>query len=350
MDKKYVFLLLGLVGSLIVVVEAAPEDPFGRGFHRWSKEHGKVYSSDEYQYRFQVWKSNSMWIREFTMRNNGSSSFTVAMNQFGDLTNDEFNRIFKGLIWPRHDSDGMPEDDYELGQDEEIVEEDVSALPTSVDWRQKGVVTGIKNQQQCGSCWAFSTTGSLEGAHALQTGKLVSLSEQNLVDCSSAEGNEGCNGGLMDWAFEYIIRNKGIDTEASYPYHATDGTCTYKQGNCGSTLQKYVDVTKGSETALQTAVAAQGPVSVAIDASHLSFQFYSSGVYYEPACSPTQLDHGVLAVGYDTSGTQDYWIVKNSWGTSWGMKGYIWMSRNRNNNCGIATASSYPVSAGATAC
>jgi len=213
-----------------------------------------------------------------------------------------------------------------------------------VDWVSKGAVTGIKNQGQCGSCWSFSTTGSVEGAHFLSTGKLVSLSEQNLVDCSTSEGNDGCNGGLMDYAFQYIIKNHGIDTEASYSYTATGpNACHFKAADVGATITSYTDVASGNEAALATAVDKQ-PVSVAIDASHTSFQLYSSGVYYEPSCSTSQLDHGVLAVGYGTDGSSDFWYVKNSWGTSWGIKGYIWMSRNRNNNCGIATAASYPIS------
>jgi len=147
----------------------------------------------------------------------------------------------------------------------------------------------------------------------------------------------------MDYAFEYVIKNHGIDTEMSYKYTATGpNACKFSASNIGATIASYQDIPEGSESALQAAVE-QRPVSVAIDAGHSSFQFYSSGVYYEAACSATQLDHGVLAIGYGTMGSTEYWLVKNSWGESWGQKGYINMSKNRNNNCGIATAASYPI-------
>jgi len=256
--------------------------------------------------------------------------FSVAINKFADLSNQEFAALYLGVnITKTYDA---------------VIEKvQPQVQGVTVDWRTKGAVTGVKNQGQCGSCWSFSTTGSVEGAHFLAKGQLVSLSEQDLVDCSTAEGNEGCNGGLMDDAFEYIIKNKGIDTEASYPYRATGpNKCQFKAADVGATISSYHDVQSGSESDLQSSVD-KTPVSVAIDASHDSFQLYSSGVYYEPACSATQLDHGVLAVGYGTDGSSDYWIVKNSWGTDWGMSGYINMARNRNNNCGIATAASYPI-------
>jgi cathepsin L len=293
--------------------------------------HGKKYSSEaEFNHRFRIYRENLAFIENHNRQNLG---FTVAMNKFGDLTAEEFGLQFLGTKI----------DASNLIQEDPFVADPHFVAADTVDWRTKGAVTGIKDQGQCGSCWAFSTTGSVEGAWQIKKGTLVSLSEQNLVDCSSAQGNEGCNGGLMDSAFQYIISNNGIDTEASYKYTARDGNCKFNKATVGATISSFKDVQAKSEAALQQAIQSVGPVSVAIDASHSSFQFYSSGVYYEKSCSPTQLDHGVLAVGFGTQSSSDYYIVKNSWGTSWGMQGYILMSRNKNNNCGIATMSSYPI-------
>jgi len=182
----------------------------------------------------------------------------------------------------------------------------------------------------------------LEGQHFRSTGKLVSISEQELVDCSTSYGNLGCRGGLMDYAFAYIRDNKGDDTEQSYPYEARDDKCRFKPKDVGATDTGFTDIDSGDEDALNDAVGTQGPVSVAIDASQSSFHFYKDGIYSDPNCSQTQLDHGVLAVGYDTSNGTDYWIIKNSWGASWGdLGGYMYMIRGQDM-CGIATESSYP--------
>lgn len=304
-------------------------------FEDWKALHKKVYATkSEETARRGIWASNLAFVNEHNA--DPTQTFKVEMNKFADLTAFEFAEKYLGVKFNAVNSTKS------FASSTFIPRANV-ALPDSVDWRTSGIVTGVKDQGQCGSCWSFSATGSLEGQHARKTGSLVSLSEQNLVDCSGSYGNDGCNGGLMDQAFQYIQANNGIDTEASYPYTATDGTCKFNAANVGATCAGFTDVTSGSESDLQNAVATVGPISVAIDASRSSFQLYSSGVYNEKKCSSTQLDHGVLAVGYGTSGSTPYWIVKNSWGTSWGQQGYIWMSRNANNQCGIATAASYPL-------
>ena len=281
-------------------------------------------------HRHTVWQSNKKYM-EVHNENADKHGFTLGMNEFADLETHEFAEVYNG---------------YLMSERNVTSEFTVTGLevPSQVDWRQQGYVTGIKNQGQCGSCWSFSATGSLEGQWFKKTGRLISLSEQNLCDCSRNYGNHGCKGGLMDAAFRYIAANKGIDTESSYPYLARDErTCRYTAANKGAEDSTYRDISRGNENALMEAAGSIGPISVAIDASHRSFQMYRSGVYYERECSSSRLDHGVLVVGYGTYGGQAYWLVKNSWGTNWGMNGYIMMARNRQNNCGIATQASYPI-------
>jgi cathepsin L len=298
----------------------------------------KQYASVEEEItRRAAWEANIAIIRTHNLEADlGLHTYTLGMNKYGDLTNAEFNRQMNGFNASLRNQNGAV-DRHTYRAPANFI------LPDSVDWRTKGYVTPIKDQAQCGSCWAFSATGSLEGQHFAKTQQLVSLSEQNLVDCSQKQGNMGCNGGLMDYAFTYIKDNMGIDTEPSYPYQARTLTCRFKSADVGATDTGFTDIPSKSESALQSAIATVGPISVAIDAAHSSFQLYKSGVYSEPACSQTQLDHGVLAVGYDSVNGQDYYIVKNSWGTSWGNQGFIWMSRNKNNQCGISTMSSYPL-------
>jgi KDEL-tailed cysteine endopeptidase len=228
--------------------------------------------------------------------------------------------------------------------------------PPSVDWRRHGAVTPVKNQLQCGSCWAFSTTGAVEGINAIKTGELVSLSEQELIDCDT-ERDHGCHGGLMDFAFKFIIANGGIDTEDDYKYKAEDRKCKVdKEHRNVVSIDGYEDVPPNDEEALKAAVAHQ-PVSVAIEADQRAFQLYAGGVF-DGTCG-TALDHGVLAVGYGTQAGQDFWIVKNSWGPAWGDRGFIKLARNLDaaraaaanvsaaaGQCGVAMQASYPVKDG----
>jgi len=299
-------------------------------WEEWKQTHSKQYAVSEEAKRQYIWNDNLKYVLQHSLEGH---TYEVGMNKFADLDHEEWQSLYlsKLIKNPASKADKIH-----------------TATPgriygSSYNWVDYGYVTGVKDQGQCGSCYSFSATGSLEGQHFKSTGVLTSLSEQNIMDCSRSYGNAGCNGGWMDSAFEYIRDNGGIDTEASYPYIAATERCMYKAANSGATVSGFVDVQSGNEAALLDALSTVGPIAVAIDASKRSFQLYTSGVYSEPRCSSSSLDHGVLAVGYGTSGRSDYWIVKNSWGTGWGQDGYIWMTRNSNNQCGIATSASYPL-------
>jgi cathepsin L len=324
------FLLLALVSC---VFASQPflfsEEVYQHSFAQFVNQYAKKYSHENLFYRYAIFKRNVDFIHR---HNEGNFSYSLGMNAFGDMSFDEFHSTHTGL---------KPVKNSHLRSKNAPKPSNV-APPTSVDWRKQGAVTPVKDQGMCGSCWAFSATGSIEGAWKIAKNPLASLSEQQLVDCSSAQGNQGCNGGLMDQAFQYVMDNKGITSETKYPYTAKDGDCKDPLPASVAKITSFTDVTANSDAAMQAAVA-MGPVSVAIEADQEVFQFYKSGVFDDPTCGD-QLDHGVLAVGYDTQGKKGYWIVKNSWGDSWGNKGYILMARkDGEGECGINMMSSYPV-------
>ena len=309
-------------------------------FNRWRLKYNKTYDNEfNLSTYFTDWGENRNYINQHNSKNN---DFELELNAFADIHWSKWlGRKGYNFVMA---TDSLRTEVFENNDKNVNLEINLDMnLPSSIDWRKKDVVTSVKNQQQCGSCWAFSAVASMEGQHALQTGKLVNLSESQIVDCDINGSDDGCSGGWMDGAFKYVIAQGGVDTDESYPYDPQDDPCQFNKSNVGAKFSNYKDV-KGGEAGLKKAVATIGPISVAIDASNPEFQFYKKGVYYDKTCSSTMLDHGVLVVGYGTTknGT-DYWIVKNSWGADWGDKGYIWMSRNRDNNCGIASKPSYPI-------
>lgn len=316
-----------------------------RVFDGWAKAAGKIYqSSEEYKARFQSWMDNLEYVLQY---NDGSKSHWVGMNSFADMSHEQWRR-----------STGLDSTKFVKKKNGNMIEKpfmyasvDETQLPQSVDWTEKGAVGPVKNQMMCGSCWAFSTTGAIEGINAITTGETVSLSEQMLVDCDTSR-DHGCEGGLMDFAFDFVLENGGIDTEESYPYTASEGQCDLNRlGRHVVTIDGYEDVPENDEVALKKAVSHQ-PVSVAIEADQRAFQLYAGGVFDDVTCG-TDLNHGVLIVGYGTAqvnGTSiPYWKVKNSWGPAWGEGGFVKLVRSTKmgeGECGVAMMASYPVKTG----
>ncbi|CAH0545764.1 unnamed protein product [Brassicogethes aeneus] len=315
-----VFILIACLAVAVSANKALWED--------FKSNHKKSYKSlIEERLRHQIFLNNLDIIEKHNVEyEQGLTSFKKGVNQFADWTREEFGAFLK-----LSGSAERPKTTEKF--------QAVQAAPDSIDWRSTGSVTPVKDQGSCGSCWAFSTTGSLESQLKIQKGKLISLSEQNLVDCAGSYGNEGCNGGLMTSAFEYI-QDHGINSEAAYPYEERDRRCRFNASAVITKVSGYVQIQEDSEEDLLNAVGTVGPVSVSIDASD-EFQFYESGLFTDRTCDKAYLNHGVLAVGYGSENGKDFWIVKNSWGPSWGERGYIRMNRGKNM-CGIASDACYP--------
>lgn len=306
----------------------AETDPAHAAFEAFTRDFSKVYKSvEERLRRFEAFADN---LRFIEVENNKSKGYTLGINEFADLTFEEFKADFLGLH--RRPPSGLILGDHELSG---------LSIPDEMDWEAKGAVTPIKNQGRCGSCWAFSSTGALESAWYIATGELISLSEQQFVDCAKIRyGNDGCNGGQQSQAFAYA-EVSDICTEQQYPYVGTNwlfkqcqvSNCT-KPGLAKGAMKGYRNVVNATTAKLMDAVAQQ-PVSIAIEADQRVFQLYKAGILSSKECG-AELDHAVLAVGYGTDDGKKYWKVKNSWGTTWGEAGYIRMSRgDGSDECGI---------------
>ncbi|KAL0908398.1 hypothetical protein M5K25_022892 [Dendrobium thyrsiflorum] len=298
---------------------------FGRFAHRYGKSYRSV---EEIRRRFGIFVENLQLIRS---NNRKGFQYTLGINQFADLTWEEFRATKLGAS---QNCSATLKGNHKLTD---------AALPETKDWREQGIVSSVKDQGHCGSCWTFSTTGALEAAYTQLTGKEISLSEQQLVDCASAFNNFGCNGGLPSQAFEYIKYNGGLDTEETYPYRGANGICNFEPENVGVKVIDSVNITLGAEDELKHAVGVVRPVSVAFEVV-TGFRFYKKGVYTSDTCgkSPLDVNHAVLAVGYGVEDDISYWLIKNSWGSDWGDNGYFKMEFGKNM-CGVATCASYPI-------
>ncbi|XP_036433805.1 cathepsin S, ortholog 1 [Colossoma macropomum] len=326
-------MVLSALCLVLLLVPAHCEFSLDGYWTSWKTEFNKTYSSTREEVcRRAVWKKN---VQDVMKHNEAASagrrSYTMGINHLSDMSAEEVNAQLNGLIEERPAL-------HEVNHTFSFLSG--SLPPPRMDWTEKGLVTPVRNQGPCGSCWAFSAVGALEGQMKKKTGRLVPLSPQNLVDCSVTVGNHGCRGGYLSKSFTYIIRNKGIDSDSFYPYEHRDGTCRYavkgKAGYCSG-----FQILPRNELVMMHAVATVGPISVGINAKLASFHRYKSGIYDDPACDPRSVNHAVLVVGYGQDKGQDYWLIKNSWGSAWGENGFVRMARNKNQ-CGIANFAIFP--------
>jgi C1A family cysteine protease len=303
-------------------------------FLRFMRQYNKTYdSAEETARRLSIFLEAKIRIQELNLKAAEKGFNTkFGITKFADLTPAEFKKFLGySKIHSKVDAAVVPTTDAFVG-----------ALPTSLDWRTKGAVTPVKDQQQCGSCWAFSATEGVESAYYLAYKKLYKLSPQQIVSCDTVDG--GCNGGDLPTAFAYV-KSKGLELDETYPYTSgggDSGVCKYKSQSVVARIKGWAyATTKANETAMQAAMVTNGPLSICVDAS--TWQFYQSGVITHD-CS-NDLDHCVQLVGWSSTSSTPaipYWIVRNSWGTDWGLSGYLWVERDKDM-CGIADEATYVI-------
>ena len=299
-----------------------------RQFLQWMRTNNKFYTGDEYHLRLGIFLSHARYVQEFNRRN--GLTYRVGINQFSCHTPAEYKAILGGRI------------SKEISK-KVVSSKSRTAAPESYDWREKGVVNPIKDQASCGSCWAFSAISTSESAYAISTGNLLQFSEQNLVDCAPCYG---CNGGWSDVACNFVIdrQNGQFNSETDYPYTALDGTCSFDSSKGIGKIIDIAGVENGDENDLKEKIAQYGVASVSISAGNTPFMSYTGGILDDDECSLFAIDHAVACVGYGSENGVDYWIVRNSWGTTWGEEGYVRMIRNKGNKCAIASQAFIAVS------
>ncbi|KAL6094176.1 hypothetical protein STEG23_008268 [Scotinomys teguina] len=291
----------------------------------------KVFFGEE-ELRRSIWEKNMEMIKRHNGENGlGRYGFIVEMNRFGDMTVEELRkRMIKNPIRIRRVRKSIRK--HEVG----------GVFPKSVDWRKKGYVTSVQNQEYCNSCWAFAVTGAIEGQMFKKTGNLTRLSVQNLVDCSKPHGNNGCDWGDPYLGYKYVLHNGGVEAETTYPYEGREGPCRYNPENSAAKITGFVSLPQ-SEDSLMAAVATIGPISAGVHVASDLFYFYKTGILHDQKCNSTAVNHVVLVVGYGTEEGENYWLVRNSWGDEWGIQGYMKIAKDQNNHCGIASFADYPI-------
>jgi len=324
-------LLISLALAFVVIYARDSDSYYSDAFDSWAIQHGKVYEPEQRQYRLENFKSSIKRIADLNERTGRRGvGATYGLNKFSDLTPEEFAATV--LMKPFK---GIP--DSVKRQNMLTLKKNI-ASPDTFDWRSKGAVTPVKDQAQCGSCWAFSVTENVESVWMLAKGltneTMTHLSPQQIVDCD--ESDAGCNGGDTPTAYDYIKSAGGLEPEKDYPYTAKDGRCSFKASDVFATISswKYA-TTYWDETTLKDNLAAWAPLSICVDARY--WQDYQSGVMTAYECDwIVEIDHCVQAVGYDLTASTPYWIVRNSWGTDWGEKGYILIEYGQNS-CGLTS-------------